>query len=151
MRIERKQDLSVYYYMKDLLFTTPQVSVVDEFPVQKLVLPTVAVEAKTLTTYPFELGNKNRSLLRVWYIDVFAQNKSQRDELGYLILNSLEDCIPVYDYDEGFPPTVVTKLGCLDTQDLQMEIIRISPLLVDTLYYRTTVSFSAIYNIIQEA
>jgi len=151
MYTERKQDLSVYYFIKDILSTTPQVSVVDEFPVQKLVLPTVAVEAKTIDTSQFELGNKNRSLFRVWYIDVFAQNKSQRDELGYLILNSLEDCIPVYDYDEGFPPTVVTRLGCLEVQDLSMEIIRINPYLVDTLYYRTTVSFSAIYNIIQEA
>jgi len=42
----------------------------------------------------------------------FAQTKAQRDEIGYRILDSLEQCIPVYDYDEGFPPdTTPTNLG----------------------------------------
>lgn len=148
MRRERKEDLSVYYYVKDLFVATPQVSVVDEFPVQGLTLPTVSVEAKTIDAYPFELGNENRVQYRVWYLDVFAQNKSQRDELGYLLLDALEQCIPVYDYDEGFPPAVVTRLGCLDVLDLRLEIVRVNPYLVDTLYYRATVSFSARYNMI---
>lgn len=145
---ERKEDLSVYYYIQTLLSTTPQVRVVDEFPIQGLVLPTVSVEAKTLEPVSFELGNENRTSIREWYIDVFAQNKSQRDELGYFILNSLDQCIPIYDYDEGFPPTTVTQLGCLEVLNLKMEIIRINPYLVDTLYYRATISFMAINKII---
>lgn len=146
MRIERKQDLSVYYFIKDLLTGNPQIKVVDEFPVDKLTLPTVSVEAKTIDAFDFELGNRNRLKLRVWYIDVFAQNKSQRDELAYIILDALESCIPVYDYDEGFPPTVVTQLGCMDTEDLRMDIIRVDPSLVSTMYYRAMISFSAFYN-----
>jgi hypothetical protein len=77
---------------------------------------------------------------------VFAQNKSQRDEIAYTILNALEDCIPVNDYDVGFPPTVVPELGCLNVEDLRMEIVRVMPALVDKLYYRSSISFTAIYN-----
>jgi hypothetical protein len=149
MYLERKQDLSVYYNVKDLFSLSPQINVVDEFPTTNLVLPTVAIEAKTIDPYKFELGNQNRIKYRTWYIDVFAQNKSQRDEMAYMIMNELEECIPVYDYDEGFPPeTSPTRLGCLDIDGIHLEIIRINPYLVDTLYFRATVSFSAIYNTI---
>jgi hypothetical protein len=144
---ERLEDLSVYYYIKDYFSTYSQIRVVDEFPVEGLVLPTISIEAKSIEAFPFELGNKNRAQIRVWYIDVFAQNKSQRDEMGYIIMNLLEECIPVYNYDEGFPPDVTpSTLGCMDVQDLRMEIVRISPYLVDKLYYRCTVSFTAIFN-----
>lgn len=147
MERERKEDLSVYYFIKDYFSTTPQVSVVDEFPTQGLVLPTISVEAKTIDAYPFELGNRNRVQRRDWFIDVFAQNKSQRDEMGYKIIHLVEDCIPVYNYDEGFPPDVTpSRLGCLDVQNLSMEIIRVNPYLVDKLYYRCTVMFTAIFN-----
>jgi hypothetical protein len=146
MRVERKQDLAVYYFIVNLFSGNPQIKVVDEFPVSKLTLPTVSVEAKSIDAFDFELGNRSRAKLRIWYIDVFAQNKSQRDEIAYTILDALEECIPVDNYDEGFPPTVVTRLGCMDTQDLRLDIIRIDPELVSTLYYRAMVSFSAIYN-----
>ena len=146
MLIERKQDLSVYYYIKDLFSGTPQINIVDEFPEELLTLPTVSVEAKTVEPYNIQLGSKTRVKLRVWYIDVFAQTKSQRDDIGYTILNALEECIPVYDYDSGFPPTVVPQDGCMDVDSIRMEIIRVDSRLVSKLYYRAEISFSAIYN-----
>ena len=83
----------------------------------------------------------------------YTNNKSQRDELAYRLLNGLEACIPVYDYDEGFPPDVSpTELGCLEVEDLKLQIILVFPELVDTLYWRATVSFVATYNqLTQEA
>lgn len=141
---ERKEDLSVIYFLKNLFSGTSTIEVVDGFPVQGLTIPSIAVESKRINTAKFELGDSNRVYLRTWYIDVFAQNKSQRDEIGYTILHALEDCIPIYDYDEGFPPTVTpTRLGCLKTDDLRMDIIRVMPELVDKLYWRSTVSFTA--------
>jgi hypothetical protein len=120
---------------------------VDGFPVDKLEVPCVSIEAKRIDTSDFELGNRNRVQIRSWYLDIFAKNKSQRDELGYLLLNSLEECIPVYDYDEGFPPDITpTELGCLNVESLKLDIIRVMPQLVGDLYYRATVSFTAIYN-----
>lgn len=144
---ERKEDLSVYYFIDNLFASTQFVSIVDAFPVDNLEIPTIAVEARSIRAYNFELGNKTRAQLRTWYIDVFAQNKSQRDEFSYTIMNALEDCIPVYNYDEGFPPSVSpTEIGCLQVEDIRLEIIRVMPQLVDKLYYRATVSFTATYN-----
>ena len=143
MRQERKEDLSVYYYINDL-FSGDSITTVDGFPESNLELPSVAVEATTVEPIKFELGNRNRVRIRTWYIYVFAQTKAQRDEIGYRILDSLEQCIPVYDYDEGFPPdTTPTNLGCLNVDYLKMEIIRVMPELVDKLYYRAVISFTA--------
>jgi hypothetical protein len=144
---ERLDDLSVYYYIKDLFTATPFINIEDGFPVENLTIPTVSIEAKRIDTMEFQLGSRNRIQIRAWYIDVFAQNKSQRDEIAYTILNALEECIPVYNYNEGFPPSVSpSQLGCLETQDIRMDIIRVMPQLVNELYYRATVMFTAIYN-----
>jgi len=145
---ERKEDLSIYYFIVDLFADIGDfLNVVDGFPLEGLEIPTLSVEARSIDTAKWELGNRTRVQFRTWYIDVFAKNKSQRDELAYRLLNGLEACIPVYDYDEGFPPDVSpTELGCLEVEDLKLEIIRVFPELVDKLYYRATVAFVATYN-----
>lgn len=149
MDLERKKDLSVFYFMKDLFKATTYLNVVDGFPAEDLVIPTVSVDSNTIDTKPGELGNRRRILIRSWFIDVFAINKSQRDEIGYIILRALEEPIPVYDYDEGFPPDVTpTRLGAMESDSIQMRIIKIMPQLVDKMYYRCTVSFTAEYNLL---
>ena len=141
---ERKEDLSLYYWLKNLFLTTSYITIVDGFPTDNLVLPTISVDAVSIDPRPHELGNRTRVNTRVWRIDVFAKNKSQRDEIGYKILNGLIDPIPVYDYDEGFPPDVSpTQIGTLFIGDRRMEIIRVLPELVETLYYRATITFVA--------
>jgi hypothetical protein len=145
---ERKEDLSVYYYVEDLFSDVLDFTdIVDGFPTQELQIPTIAIESDWINTSEWELGNRNRILLRTWYVDVFAKNKTQRDEFMYRLLHGFEECIPVYDYDEGFPPDVYpTELGCLNVENLTADIVRVSPRLVDKLYYRATVSFTAVYN-----
>ena len=83
----------------------------------------------------------------MWRIDVFADNKSQRDDYSYRILDNLQDDVPVYDYDEGFPPTVTpTQLGCLNIFNINMTPIRIFPELTKKLYFRASITFSAEFN-----
>lgn len=147
MLLERLQDLSIYYYIKSLLSSTPFIKVVDGFPVENLEIPSVSIEADTIDVKPWELGNRNGLFIRVWFIDVFAVNKSQRDEISYTILHALENTIPVYDYNEGFPPANnPSQLGCMNVEDIKLEIIRINPDLVTKLYYRSSISFTAYYN-----
>lgn len=147
MYIERKQDLSVYYWIQDIFSDAQFVTVVDGFPNSELTLPTISSDASVIDTRPGELGNSKRIQSRLWFIDIFAKDKSQRDEYGYRILNELESNVPVYDYDEGFPPDISpTQIGCLIPEGIRMEIIKIRPELVDTLYYRSTISFTAIYS-----
>lgn len=147
MYLETKQDRSVYYWLKGLFEEYPFVNVVDGFPDEILKLPTVSVEIDVIDSYPFELGNRHLAKTRIWYVDVFASNKGQRNEFAYRVLNELEDTIPVYNYDEGFPPEAnPSKLGGLIPSDIRLEIIKVLPELVDTLYYRATVTFTATYD-----
>jgi len=150
MFLERKQDLSIYYYLKDEILIPPYdtVLVVDGYPEQDLVIPSVAVVNQTLTIEPFELGNRRGQRIRVWNIDVFAANKAQRDEISSIIINGLEDIrIAVYDYDEGFPPTVSpTQLGVLIPSNIEILTIRIFPDLVEKLYWRSSIRFLTEYD-----
>jgi hypothetical protein len=146
MELQRKEDLSVYYWLEDL-FKDIEINLEDGFPVNELVIPTISVEAKLLERIPFEMGSRTGIEPRLWFIDVFAENKSRRDEFGYRILNNIEDNIPVYDYDEGFPPSVSpSQLGVLIPRNIKMEIIRVIPELVTKLYWRATISFVAVYS-----
>lgn len=145
MRQARKEDLSVYYFLKDLL--PSQVNVVDAFPETLLTLPTVSIETKGLDPREFELGNNQRVRYRTWYIEIFGSNKTQRDDMTYQIVDALESCIPVYDYDLGFPPdNSPPQLGCLEIDDIHAEWIRVLPQLVDKMYYRTSIIFTAFFN-----
>jgi hypothetical protein len=142
---ERNEDLSIYYWLKD---TFPAfVTIQDGFPDAKLVIPTVSVEWDEITGYDFELGNRTPLKERLWYLDIFAKNKSQRDDFAYLLFNELDDGIPVYDYNDGFPST--TRLGTLIP--VQRRIKNLHSFQEDEenpteLYYRAVVIFTATYD-----
>lgn len=141
---ERKEDISVFYWLKDKFLDTPYVNIVDEFPTTLLSLPTISVDTDMIETSSFEMGNRIRQKIRFYSFDIFANNKTQRNEFAYRLLNELENPIPVYDYDEGFPPDVSpTQLGCLVPDEIRVEILPVFPELVDKLYYRATVTLTA--------
>lgn len=120
------------------------ITIVDGFPEGDLVLPTIAVEAGKIDVVEFEMGNRVGLRVRRWYIDIYANNKSQRDEFGYRLLDVLKDGIPVYNYDEGFPPTVTpSNIGHLQVLSKSYNPIKISADVVEKLYYRATVSMVA--------
>jgi len=147
MDIGRKLDLSVYYYIKDVFSDAPFINVVDGFPETEFNLPTIAVELDNIDTYVLELGNHERGKIRTWFIDVFAKDKSQRDEYAYRLISRLEDNIPVYNYDEGFPPSSTPSLlGAISTDRINMQIVKVIPDLTDMLYYRAVVTFTGEYN-----
>ena len=109
-----------------------------------MALPTVSVEAGRIDVEEFELGNRVGLRIRKWYIDIYAKNKSQRDDFGYRLLDVLKDGISVYNYDEGFPPDVSpTVIGHLQVLSKSYDPIRISADVVEKLYYRATISMVA--------
>ena len=136
----------MYYWIEDLFSDATFINVEDGFPTEDFVIPTIAIEAHNINVYPLEMGNRKGYQRRIWFLDIFAENKSQRDDYGYRILQSIEDNIPVYNYDEGFPPSVVpTQIGCLIPIEIEMKIVRVISELVDKLYWRSTVHFTAEY------
>lgn len=90
------------------------------------------------------MGNRDGLRRRTWHINIYAKNKSQRDEFGYRLLSLLKDGINVYDYNVGFPPaTTPPVIGHLRVLSKSYEPIRIIPELVETMYYRATLNFVA--------
>lgn len=143
MEIESKEDFSMYYFLVNLFSSTPFINVRDGFPVENLVIPTVSVDSDSISPYNFEQGNRKRVSSRIWFIDVFAVNKGQRDELTYQIMRALESPIPVYDYSVGFPPAVAPQIGSIDIDEVNVKIVKIFPELVDKLYYRANIEVTA--------
>jgi hypothetical protein len=117
---------------------------VDGFPEGDLILPTIAVEAGRIDVEEYELGNRDGSRIRQWFIDIYAKNKSQRDEFGYRLLDVLKNGIPVYDYNEGFPPDVsLTQIGALVVLAKSYNPIKVLAQVSEILYYRATITIVA--------
>jgi len=143
MEVQRKQDIAAYYWLQNLFSSIPEITVVDGYPIGDLTLPTVSVEAETIRSAPLEMGNSDMIFPRLWDINVFGSTKTQRDSMAYTVINNLKSGIDVYDYDLGFPPAVVPKIGHLSViQDsITATPVRIHPELVEKLYYRMSVRF----------
>lgn len=149
MFIERKQDLSIYYWLEDIFQAYPTVQINDGFPEEGLERPSVTIESEDIKPLREEMGVRTTLRQRMWVIDVIATNKAQRDELTSIILNQLEYGMPVYDYDEGFPPAVSpTQLGLLRPIDWEVRTIRVFPDLTEKLYWRNSLRFYTEYNAI---
>ncbi|KKN38965.1 hypothetical protein LCGC14_0748090 [marine sediment metagenome] len=147
MHLLRKQDLSVYYFLEDMFSAYDFVNIVDGYPDEELVLPTISVEAMDVDSIPHELGNRVGLKDRFWDIEVFALNKAQRDEFAYLIMDNLEVGVSINDYDEGFPPDVIpTKIGALDISNLTLTVVTLFPTIQEKLYWRMSITFTSIFN-----
>jgi hypothetical protein len=147
MIIDRLLDLSVLYYVKSVFVASPFIHVEDGYPETAFTLPTIAVEISDIDTIPSELGDRVRRKMRTWYIDVFANDKAQRDEYAYKLMSAFEQPIPVYNYDEGFPPTSSpSQIGCISTDDIKLQIIKVLPELTEKMYYRSLVIFTGEYS-----
>ena len=145
LELHRLQDLSIYYWLQDLM--PAFVTVVDGFPDSDLVIPTVSIEAMDTWGDPFELGGLDQKR-RFWRIDVFAKNKSQRDDFADYIFDQLEGNIPVYDYNEGFPPPTPTQIGALKCLNRSNKTVYVFKELVRDLYWRRSITFQTEYETI---
>lgn len=151
MYLERLEDLSVYYFLSDTFIDASYITIVDGFPEGEMTLPTVAVEAGRIDVREYELGNRDGLRVRRWYIDLFAKTKSQRDEFGYRLLDVLKNGIPVYNYNEGFPPSATpSRVGTLVMEAKSYVPVRVVADTPENLYYRATVSFVAHDDVITE-
>ena len=141
---ETKEDISVLVFIKALFADTDFVTVVDEYPDAELTIPTVSVEQGETILTEYEMGNRSGRRIREYVINIFARNKSQRDDYSYRVVNALENGIIVYNYNEGFPPEVTpTVLEHLNVVSRRIIPIEVLPELVEKLYFRSMVKFVA--------
>jgi hypothetical protein len=147
---QENEDYSVFYYVKSV-FDPLGIPVVDEFPATNLIVPCVSVEVDDITPFVGEMGNVHRVYRRVYFIDFYAKNKAQRQQMGYIMMHALELAIPVFDYNGGFPPeSSPSQIGCLQVEDIRMRRILVAPELVSEtvskFYYRSIISFETYFN-----
>ena len=141
MLIYRLEDLSVKYFVEDIFRDVPFITIVDSFPDQILQVPTVSIEAGRLKEELFEIGNRDRVRIRRWYIDIFAKSIPQRDDMAYRLMDESKDGINIYDYNEGFPPSVSpTKIGHMDIMGIAYEPIPVFLEEHENKYYRGQVT-----------
>jgi hypothetical protein len=144
MEQNRKEETSIYYWVKDLLPSF--VAVTTEFPKGELKLPTVAVIGGKTRARPLQLGGSDLDH-KDWAIYVFAQNVGQRDDYLNIIHKNAENCILVYDYNVGFPPTVnPPKIGSLSTDDRNQKPLHVYEELVKKKYWWGVVLFTTYFN-----
>ena len=137
MNIYRLEDLSMYFFIKDMFSDVSFINVVDSFPEEILTIPTISIDAGRIKEELFEVGNRDRVRIRTWYIDVFAKNKSQRDDFGYRILDQSNNGINVYDYNEGFPPDVTpSRIEHFDILSISYEPVPVMLDEVEPKYFR---------------
>lgn len=138
MMIYRLEDLSVIFFIKNLFLDAGFITVVDEFPDQILQVPTLSVVNGKLIEDRYEMGNRDAGVrTRRWFIDIFAKNKSQRDDFAYKILDSTDNGINVYDYNEGFPPNASpSTINHLDVISKSYQPLDVIPATNEKLYYR---------------
>jgi hypothetical protein len=137
MTIYRNEDLSLYFFIKDMFSDTSFIEIVDSFPEEVLTIPTISIDAGRIKEELFELGNRDRVRIRTWYIDIFAKNKSQRDDFGYRILDQSKNGINVYDYNEGFPPDVApSRIEHMDVLSISYEPVPVMLDEVESKYFR---------------
>lgn len=148
MLYPRKEDLSIVYWLKNLFTATPMVTIVDGYPDADLVIPSISLEPDVLETLDYQLGDRTGANFRTWYIDIFANNKTQRNEFAYKIQDELKNGITVYDIVNGVPTLDV--IGHLNIIKRRIKIVRIDPELVLKMYYRASVSILAVNDLIQE-
>jgi hypothetical protein len=145
---ETLEGYSLYYFI-DRCFSDGNLkpTIIEEFPTDLLVVPTIAIEWGDIDGYEYELGNRDAIKERTWYLDVFAKTAIQKNELCYRIFNYLKDPVPVYNYNAGFPPTVVPAIGSLRTIKRSIRNVKAPALLYKTpeeLYFRGTVTYTVV-------
>lgn len=151
---ESLQDYSMYYFLVDLFepYNSGNMtfSIRDGFPTTELTkedLPVIAVETSFLRPREFELGNRRYRDIRRYIYTAYGKDLASTRQYAYLIKNAIQDKVTVYNYNEGFPPTVVTSLGVLDPIEIEGNPIPVFPELTGVQYYRYEVIASFDYSV----
>jgi hypothetical protein len=152
----RNEDLSVYFFVKDLLAGKVS-NIVDSYPFteivnDKLILPTVSVEHRQ-TEDMTGVGELGASWFRrSWVIDIFAETDTKRDDIAELIYNALDVAMPIKDYSLGYRKD--TGKSLLGTDLRIIEYVQPEDRVMRTIYsfneynklkfWRVTINFSTV-------
>jgi len=139
---ERKKDRSIYYWLKDDVFSDADwILIVDAYEDDETTVPSIAIKPGVIDAEPVQMGDRRQYNIRVWYLDVYAVNKDQRADIAYRIMREIDDGIPILDFDEGFPPAVTpTQIGAIICDQKRYTPVDVNPELIEKMYWRGTIT-----------
>lgn len=139
----RKEHLALYYWLRELL--PDNVNVVRAYRKDtELEPPCVSIDSSDITNRPFELGNEDGLDDKFWAINVYGLTIAQRDDMAEIVFKDLKK-VPVYNYDEGFPPPNPTRIGTLIVSEKRSTPIMVFRDLVEKLFWRRNITFMTKY------
>lgn len=141
MYVEDKAHYSLIQKLKTEFQT--ELEVKDSFPKEELLVPTLSVNLVSVDFTNLQIGDYNNIRELSWVIDVFALNKTQRNQIVFKLFYILEKKIPIYDYDLGFPPQSIPEIGSLTPTRLRIEFIEVQAEKPEDLYYRAAGIYTA--------
>lgn len=65
--------------------------------------PVAAIYPGASTETGFELGSSTKEIFTRFYIDVFALDEFQRDDIAQEVREAFDNRVPLIDYNKGFP------------------------------------------------
>lgn len=142
MDIERKKDRSIYYWLKDTVFSDSAfIKIVDAYDTDEATVPSIAVRPDIIDAEPVQMGDRRQYNIRIWYLDIYAVNKDQRADIAYRILREVDNGIPILDFDEGFPPDVTpSTIGAIRVDQKRFTPVDVNPELVEKMYWRGSIT-----------
>ena len=147
LELERKKDISIVYWLRDVFDDVTNIDILDEYSVKELQVPSLALQTGLITGEDFQLGDRTQKLIRLWHIDIYAKSTEQRNDIAYRLLREVDDGIPVYDYDEGFPPDYdPTQIGTIGVFNKGYTPIAVVPELLEKMYWRGSVTIFTEYS-----
>ncbi len=129
--------LNAVYKIKEILLANsiyPQCTIVEGYPTEvdlksTLTWPIISVEIDGFYGRDVELGSAAWPTCQL-VIDIFAKTDSQRDDLGYILWDGLrEDTFTFYDFNSGFPVSMVDYSGILNNGDWYVENLTINKII----------------------
>jgi hypothetical protein len=138
MDFERKKDRSIYYWLKDDVFSDASwITIIPDYEEDEATVPSVVVRPDEIDSQLAQMGDRRMYNIRVWYIDIYAVNKDQRSDIAYRIMRELDNGIPILDFDEGFPPAVTpSQIGAIIARQKRYTPINVNPELIEKMYWR---------------
>lgn len=142
MDIERKKDRSIYYWLKDDVFSDATwITIVDAYDTDEATVPSIAIRPDIIDAEPVQMGDRRQYNIRVWYLDIYAVNKDQRADIAYRLMEEVDNGIPILDFDEGFPPDVTpSQIGTIIADQKRYTPVDVNPELVVKMYWRGSIT-----------
>lgn len=139
MKDLRNLDLNLYYFIASGLvlngytilsgYSYPYVNsgiyLTDAFPedMNDMKVPAIAIEHRYSRDDPFQLG-QGKTSVRKFSISVYARTDGERDDLGEMVKNFLDNPVTIYDYNLVITGNVYQSVGIGDFDRVVMTPVR---------------------------